>query len=407
MTAQLERRSAVPPSGAARLLATVRDDGRPVSLAEHFDAYGPLPLRPGLIETVEASGLRGRGGAAFPAGQKLRAVAAQRDRPVVVVNAAEGEPASKKDTALLHHVPHLVLDGAAAAATALGARSVILALGVRARAEEDVLARAVVERRDRIRWEVAHVPDAFVAGEETALLAGIAGRPARPSTKPPYPFESGVRGAPTLVQNVETLAHLALIARFGARWFRSAGTQAEPGTALVTLSGAFVRPGVHEIALGTRLSELVASAGGTTEPAGAVLVGGFFGGWTRDLERPLDGANGLGAGVVVALPARACALRESARVAQYLAAETAGQCGPCLNGVRALADGLEQIAFGSGDDRRRDLERFAVEVRGRGACRHPDGAANFVCSTLSVFEAEVEEHLRHGRCSGTDLAILP
>jgi NADH:ubiquinone oxidoreductase subunit F (NADH-binding) len=403
MTAQLERRSVAPPTGVARLLATVRDDGRPVSLAEHLDAYGPLPRRPGLIEAVEASGLRGRGGAAFPAGRKLRAVAAQRGRPVVVVNAAEGEPASKKDKALLAHVPHLVLDGAAAAASALGAGSVIVALGARARVE-DALARAIAERRDRIRWEIAHVPDRFVAGEETALLAGIAGRPAKPSTKPPYPFESGVRGAPTLVQNVETLAHVALVARFGAAWFRSAGTQSEPGTALVTLSGIVSRPGVHEIALGTRLSELLAGAG-TTEAVGAVLVGGFFGGWTRDLDHPLDGGNGLGAGVVVAVPARACALRESARVAQYLAGQTAGQCGPCVNGVRALADGLEQIAFG-GDDSRRDLERWAAEVRGRGACRHPDGAANFVASTLSVFETEVGEHLRHGRCGGTDLRIL-
>lgn len=396
-----------PPEGVARLLAAVRADGRPVSLAEHHATYGPLPLGRELIELVEASRLRGRGGGSFPTGQKLRAVAAQRGRPVVVVNAAEGEPASKKDKALLQHVPHLVLDGAAAAAAALGARSVVIAIGGRARTERAGLARAIAERRDRVRWTLAPVPDGFVVGEETALLAAIAGRAAKPTTKPPYPFESGVGGAPTLVQNVETLAHLALVARFGPEWFRSLGTEAEPGTALVTLSGAVSRPGVYEIELGTRLSELVAEAGGATEPTGAFLVGGYFGGWTRDADRRLTAANGLGAGVVVALPAQACGLRESARVARYLALQSAGQCGPCVHGLGALADGLERLAYGRGGDRGSQLARWASEVAGRGACRHPDGAANFVMSTLSVFEAEVARHLRHGACGGTDRGILP
>jgi NADH:ubiquinone oxidoreductase subunit F (NADH-binding) len=396
-----------PPEGVARLLAAGRADGRPVSLAEHQATYGPLPLGRELIELVEASRLRGRGGGSFPTGQKLRAVAGQRGRPVVVVNAAEGEPASKKDKALLQHVPHLVLDGAAAAAAALGARSVVVAIGGRAPAVRAALTRAIAERRDRVRWTVTPLPDGFVVGEETALLAAVAGRAAKPTTKPPYPFESGVGGAPTLVQNVETLAHLALVARFGPEWFRSLGTEAEPGTALVTLAGAVARPGVYEIELGTRLSELMAEAGGATEPIGAFLVGGYFGGWTRDGDCRLTAANGLGAGVVVALPAQACGLRESARVARYLADQSAGQCGPCVHGLAALADGLERLAHGRGGDRGSQLARWASEVAGRGACRHPDGAANFVTSTLSVFEAEVARHLRHGACGGSDRGILP
>ena len=409
MTAQATRvrPRIAPPDGVARLLAAVRGDGRSVSLAEHHAINGPLPVERDLIELVEASRLRGRGGGSFPTGQKLRAVASQRGRPVVVVNAAEGEPASKKDKALLHHVPHLVLDGAAAAAAVLGADSVVVALGGRARAEHSGLARAIAERRDRLRWRIAPISDAFVAGEETALIAALAGRAAKPTTKPPYPFESGVGGAPTLVQNVETLAHLALIARFGPEWFRSLGTEAEPGTALVTLSGAVARPGVYEIELGTRLSELVAQAGGATEPSEAFLVGGYFGAWTRDADLHLNSANGLGAGVVVALPARSCALRESARVARFLAAESAGQCGPCVHGLQALADGLDRLAHGRAGDRGSQLERWASEVVGRGACRHPDGAANFVTSTLSVFADEVARHVRHGGCGGTDRGILP
>jgi NADH:ubiquinone oxidoreductase subunit F (NADH-binding) len=249
--------------------------------------------------------------------------------------------------------------------------------------------------------------DGFVAGEETALLNALAGRPAKPSVKPPYPFESGLGGAPTLVQNAETLAHVALIARFGAQWFRSCGTTAEPGTALVSVSGAVARPGVYEIELGTQLTALLTQAGGATEQLGAVLVGGYFGGWTRNRAHELTSAAGLGAGVIVAFPRAACGLREGARVARYLADESAGQCGPCVHGLNALASGLEAVARGRGADDRPRLARWAKEVAGRGACHHPDGAARFVQSTLATFEDEVLLHLESGRCSGSDRIVLP
>lgn len=405
MSAAPSRTAVSAPLGAGRLLAALRRDGRPVSLDEHLAHYGRLDLEPDLIALLDASGLRGRGGGGFPTSRKLSAVTETRGRPVIVVNATEGEPASRKDKGLLGQVPHLVLDGAAAAAEALGARQVVVATGRRARAERAVVARALGERRDRIRWRLATVPDGFVAGEETALLNALSGAPAKPSLKPPFPFERGLAGAPTLVQNAETLAHLALIARFGASWFRSLGTDAEPGTALVTLSGAVARAGVYEIELGISVSELIAQAGGATQPLAAFLVGGYFGGWTRDRTLPLTAANGLGAGVVVALPTTSCGLLESARVARYLANESAGQCGPCTHGLAALAAGLEQIASGQGVERDR-LERWARQVTGRGACRHPDGAARFVTSTLSTFQDEISLHVRRGRCSGGDRGIL-
>lgn len=396
------------PEGVARLLAGIRPDNRPVGLREHVALYGPLEESGrDLIAKVTASGLRGRGGGAFPTGEKLAAVAQQRGRPVVVVNATEGEPASKKDRALVRLVPHLVLDGAAAAAAALGADEIVVALGRRAGAERNSLAAALHERRDRIRWRIAAVPDRFVAGEETALLNALAGRAATPSVKPPYPFERGLGGAPTLVQNAETLAHVALIARFGPHWFRSLGTTAEPGTALVTLSGAVGRPGVFEVELGTRTDELVAEAGGVVEPVSAFLVGGYFGGWTRDPSHPLTAHGGLGAGVVVAFPTAACGVRDSARVARYLADESAGQCGPCVHGLAALASGLEEMAHGQARDQRDRLARWAQQVTGRGACRHPDGVARFVSSALDAFADEVTLHLRKGRCSGSDRVVLP
>ena len=333
-------------------------------------------------------------------------MAQQRGRPIVVVNGAEGEPASGKDKVLLRLAPHLVLDGALAAAAAVGAREIVIAVARDARRERSSIAAALAERRDRMRWRVASVPVSFIVGEETALLASLAGRPAKPTLKPPYPFERGLRGAPTLVQNVETLAHLALIARYGPSWFRALGTAAEPGTALVSVSGAVARPGVYEIELGSTLGDLVAQARGAAEPIDAYLVGGYFGAWTREPSLPLTAASGLGAGIVVALPETTCALAETARVARYLATQSAGQCGPCVHGLAALAGGLEQLAHGRGADRAQ-LARWTEEVRGRGACRHPDGAAGFVASSLATFTAETATHLQHGRCRHRDCGILP
>jgi NADH:ubiquinone oxidoreductase subunit F (NADH-binding) len=369
-----------------------------------------------LIELVERSGLRGRGGAGFPTGRKLAAVASQGGRPVVVVNAAEGEPASSKDRMLVRYVPHIILDGAVLAAEAVGARRAIVALGgseleLRALAAAiDARARRRVDRR--VELVLVAVPRRFVAGEETALVRFLNGGPAKPTFTPPRPFERGVGGAPTLVQNAETLAHLALIARFGVEWFRELGTPDEPGSALVSLSGAVTRPGVYEIGLGTPLADLIRRAGGESEPMRAFLVGGYFGGWldSSQVDVPLSDAAlmplgaRLGARAIVALPKEACGLVETARVARYLAAESAGQCGPCVNGLDAIAVGLVRLATGKGDSRD-DLHRWVAAVRGRGACRHPDGAVAFVASALTCFAEEVSLHLRR-QCSATGRAVL-
>jgi NADH:ubiquinone oxidoreductase subunit F (NADH-binding) len=242
----------------------------------------------------------------------------------------------------------------------------------------------------------------------------LEGREPKPAFTPPRPFERGLRGRPTLVQNVETLAHVALVARHGSGWFRALGTPEEPGSALFTVSGAVGRPGVYEAAFGTPLRMLLEQAGGVGGAAGAFLLGGFFGSWIDpltaqgvsmlDADLARAGA-ALGAGAVVVLPAAACGLDQSARVARYLAEESAGQCGPCVNGLAALAGALETLVAGHGDSRL-DARRWLGQVRGRGACRHPDGAARFVESSLQVFADEVELHLR-GRCSGTRGEFIP
>jgi NADH:ubiquinone oxidoreductase subunit F (NADH-binding) len=312
----------------------------------------------------------------------------------VVANGAEGEPASAKDRSLLRVSPHLVLDGVELAAAAVGARDAVVAVS-RAAPE---LAHALAERRSRLRVEVRLVPETFVAGEETALLNALGGGPAKPTTRPPYPFERGLDGRPTLVQNVETLAHLALIARYGADWFAG-------GTCLLTLSGAVRRPGVHEVPLGTTLATALAACGGTSAEVSAYLVGGYFGTWVPAAEAGTLRLTPerVGAGAIVALPASACAVAEVVRVARYLAGESAGQCGPCVHGLGAVASALEP----SRGDRRADALRFTRLVAGRGACRHPDGAARFVESALHVFEHDFARHARNRPCGGADLKVLP
>jgi NADH:ubiquinone oxidoreductase subunit F (NADH-binding) len=320
---------------------------------------------------------------------------------------------SGKDKVLLRYTPHLVLDGAVAAAQALGAREAIVALS---RSDRDGLAAvsaAIHERRHgfdrRVRLRTVIAPDGFVAGEETALIQFLNRGVAKPTFTPPLPFERGVGRAPTLVQNVETLAQLALIARFGPEWFRAVGSWEEPGSALVTISGAVAEPGVYEVAFGTPLRDLVAQAGGITEQVRAFLVGGFFGTWldeheareARLLEADLRARGArLGARAIVVLPASACGICESARALRYLADSSAGQCGPCVHGLDAIAASFERLAASSGRDERQQLSRWMSQVRGRGACRHPDGTTAFAASALKVFAHEADQHLR-GRCAAT------
>lgn len=402
----------VPSGSGPRLLAGWHETGAPADLDEHRRRYGGLPLhrragRPDqLIEKVAAAGLRGRGGAGFPTACKLAAVAAGRHRPLVLANGCEGEPASAKDAALLNLAPHLVLDGAMLAAHALGASEAVVCAhhGVPA------LHRAIIERDDPVPVRVVAVPPRYVASEESALVHFLDTGDARPTTTPPRPSERGVGGRPTLVDNVETLAHLALIARFGADWFRSVGSAELPGTLLVTVAGAVLRPGVYEVPGGTALGAALQCAGGLVEQAQAVLVGGYAGSWLavpEALDAPLTheglrtAGSALGVAVLLALPAAACGLAQTAHLLRYLAAESAGQCGPCTFGLPAIATDLADLVVGRGGHAvlERLTRRLGVIPR-RGACAHPDGAVRLAAGALRVFAADLNEHL-HGRsCSG-------
>jgi NADH:ubiquinone oxidoreductase subunit F (NADH-binding) len=230
----------------------------PAVLAGHTARYGPppsvlgRPQRDALIAEVNRAGLTGRGGAGFPTARKLAAVAAGH-APVVVANGTEGEPASEKDRVLMAFSPHLVLDGAVLAAEITDAAKAVIVVH---RDVREILGQAVAERArarlDRVRLEVRTAADRFVAGQASAVVQWVQRGVPAPTATPPRLAQRGLRGAPTLVQNVETLAHLALIARYGASWFRSVGTSAEPGSMLVTVLGAVREPGVREVAIGTR-----------------------------------------------------------------------------------------------------------------------------------------------------------
>jgi len=395
--------------GLPRLLAGL-EPGVAMSLATHTRTHGPLPDVPAhqLIEEVERSGLRGRGGADFPTARKLRAVAERRRVGPVIVNGSETEPASAKDRLLLARLPHLVLDGAVLAARAIGSRQVIVKVGSNAVDAGHALQAAVAARdRDGVSFELVAGPEGYVAGEESAVVHYLNGGPELPTFVPPRPFERGYRGRPTLIQNPETLAQLALVARFGSNWYRELGTVADPGSALVTITGAVRAPGVYELAFGTAMRDLLDAAGGPAEPLQALLVGGYFGTWMeasqagslRLAREDLRSVGcSLGSGVLIALGESACGLHESARVISYLADQSAGQCGPCVYGLRSIADSVGALAAGIAhiSERERVL-RWTSEVRGRGACHHPDGAVRFVESALSVFEQDIEWH-RGGRC---------
>ncbi|MFC4907750.1 ferredoxin [Actinomadura gamaensis] len=395
-----------------------------LDLDRHQAVHGRLAT-PGLDEVsrlAEQVDLRGRGGAGFPFARKLAAVAARLDRggdplpeerrgrrvpaedAVVVVNGAEGEPGSAKDRVLLTRAPHLVLDGAQIAAAALGTERVVVAV------EDDGAARsvraAIAERRLPAR--VVRLAERFVSGESGAVIRAVnGGTPIPPGVKV-RASDAGVDGCPTLLSNTETFAQLAVLTSLGPDLYAAVGTPDEPGTTLLTVGGTRV----IEAPLGTRLADVLASC--DTPADQAVLVGGYHGQWlgpervaraglSRRGMRAVGGT--VGAGIILPLPDGTCPLGEVTRIASYLAAQSAGQCGPCRLGLPDVVRALNALADGGGSVD--DVRRAAGIGRGRGACSHPDGTARFVLSALEAFEADVETHRWGGSCGRPTFGVLP
>jgi NADH:ubiquinone oxidoreductase subunit F (NADH-binding)/ferredoxin len=404
--------------GRPRLLAGL-DRMQRLDLRSHQSVHGGVrPLSAAqIVGLAEQIGLTGRGGAGFPFARKMRAVienARKKSLPtVVVVNATEGEPASWKDKVLLTRAPHLILDGAGLAAHALGAQDIVIGIaddGVGAQS----LMQALSERRMPAPTSVVTLPHRFISGEGGALVRGINGELPIPPGRKVRAAEIGVRGLPTLLSNAETYSQLAIAARVGPHGYRQFGLEREPGTVLLTIGGSAEYPSVVEAPTGTRLADVLELC--RAEVGEGVLVGGYHGKWlsaeaatmaTIDRGGMKDAGGTLGAGIILPLGRGTCPIGEATRVVQYLAGESAGQCGPCRLGLPDVARAMAALTDGSGGSGALDLIRTASgAVKGRGACSHPDGTARFALSALESFTGDVEKHILHDGCGQPVRGIL-
>ena len=391
-----------------RLLRKGAESAENLAAYRASGGYQRLDDVDGLLGQVDLSGVLGRGGAAFPLAVKLKTVRDNGRRvggAVVVANGEEGEPASIKDRWLLRNRPHLVLDGLRLAARMASAGRAHVYVSDRSAAEAVQTALAAVDEDvlDGLSIAVMTVEPGYVAGEETAAVRALNGGPAKPTDKPPRPFEEGVGGLPTMVSNVETLALIPFIARQGAEAFRQQGTSTSPGTFLATVTGADRPPALYELPHGVAFAELLEFHGVPADQVRGVLMGGYFAGLlnrdvldiTLDHEslRRLD--SGLGCGAVTILTDD-CPVAVAASVMAYFDRENAGQCGSCFNGTAAMSAVTEALRDGvaTGEDLAR-LERWSVVLRGRGACATLDAATNVAASLLSAFPQVVDRHLNN------------
>ena len=380
--------------GAPRLLAGLDHGLHRLDHRAHYAIHGPQPAvdLPRLLGMLDGVALAGRGGAGFPLAAKIRALPVGTRREVVI-NGCESEPASVKDRLLLRFTPHLVLDGALSLAASLGAHRVTLA--VHDSLSADSVRAAIAERSDARIVRIHRVPGGFVSGEARAVMRSIRGGPAIP---PGRRIHASSYGA--ILGNVETFAQLAVLLRLGPQRYGATGSLAEPGSTLLSLGGAVSRSGVVEVPLGIPLGVLLEAS--HAAPAQAVVVGGYHGSWLpADPELRLSRAGvtqaggSFGAGVVLVLDHETCGLGELLGVTDWLAAESAKQCGPCVFGLPALARDVRAIWSGDRNGLAQGL-RHADLVDGRGACRHPEGAARFVRSGLNALSDDIAAHLRGG-----------
>ena len=417
-------------STAPRLLVGATE-GQRVSYEHHLALHGPISLpnrkqsghwREDLLEQIDLAGLTGRGGGGFPTATKLKAYAQGHRRHTMVINVMEGEPAAQKDSVLACFTPHLVLDGAELLATLVHSPSVTIAVARDNPAAFESLSAAITERRSRrkggVEFTVVAPPGRYIAGEESALAHWLDGGMSMPTFRETKPARLPVRGRGAVIDNAETAANVALIARHGGSWFADGGVKGCSGTTLVTISGTVDDPGVFEVPLGTPLSQVVALARPKGQIAG-LLLGGYGGTFVPPaaLDAPYSPAGikpyggNIGAGIIVVIGAEVCGIAEAARITRWMANESAGQCGPCVFGLPALATELEHLASGTRTPGlEASLKSHLSVIDGRGACAHPDGVVRMVRSALSVFADDANAHLHGHRCSGASaktIMVLP
>jgi NADH:ubiquinone oxidoreductase subunit F (NADH-binding) len=366
---------------------------------------------PRLVAEIREAGLTGRGGASFPLWRKLEAALDSGRKRELVVNAAEGEPASAKDSSLIAAAPHLVLDGAQIMAEALDVRTVHLAVPGERPSVIEAVQRAVDERWERshdLRFEIHPTTSGFVGGQSHAVLELLSGRENLPVTARQPAAVAGLRGRPTLLSNAETLAQLAALCAVGPHDYAAISLSGEPGTRLLSVAADGPGGVVIEVPHGEQLMTVLQLCG--YEPGVPVLIGGYHGTWlsaeqawytTISPAHLREFGAGLGAGVILPMLPGDCPISYTSQIVSYLAGQRAQRCGPCTNGLPTLADTVERLAYPEGSRQTgalvARLRQLCTLVSFRGACAHPDGTARLVSSMLETFEEEVRAHL-HGAC---------
>ncbi len=371
-------------------LGLAQPDG---SLAEYerrggLSALRDLPSPERVVSELGASGLVGYGGAGFPAQRKWAAVLEQRKPRVVIVNADEGEPGTIKDRYILELRPHLLLEGMLIAARVVEAERVIVYIReeyalARTRLQEVLAEARAAGLLEGLTVEVVSGAGSYVCGEETALLESLEGRRGMPRLRPPFPAQAGYLGLPTLVHNVETLAHVPAILRHGGRWFASLGVRGATGVRLWSVSGAVARPGCYEAPNGITLRELIdRHAGGATAEIGAVVPGGAASGVLPPaaLDVPLtreglaEWGCGVGSAGVQVFPAGYPILRLVRETMRFFAEESCQKCTPCRIGTRALGHVLAELEEGRQVMSRDRLEEWLVAMERGSICGLGQGA---------------------------------
>ncbi len=374
-----------------------------------------------LIALVKASGLRGRGGAGFPAGVKWGFMPQEPVTKYVCVNTDEGEPGTFKDRLLVEHDPHSIIEGVIIAAYAVGANRAFVYirgeffLGVKRwiKAIDDAyaygfLGQNILGSGFDLDLSVHRGAGAYICGEETALINSLEGRRGEPRMKPPYPAQIGLWNEPTLVHNVETLANVPHIVNRGAEWFRSIGTEKSTGPKLFCISGHVRRPGNYELPLGTPLRTIIEEcAGGMrgNRPLKAVIPGGASTPMLTPqmLDTPMDfeslaeAGSMLGTGAIIVIEEGTCMVEVARRLTDFFAHESCGQCTPCRVGTQRLKEVLTRIVRGQGKPGDLDLlEEICAGIVGNTLCPMGEMAVNPVLSSLEHFRGEYEQYIRGG-----------
>ena len=377
-----------------------------------------------VIDEVLRSGLRGRGGAGFPAGKKWEFAAAQKsDVKYLICNADEGDPGAFMNRRVLEGDPHAVLEGMVIAGYAIGAHQGYiyvraeypiavrtLKIAIRQAREFGFLGKDILGSGHDFDVELRIGAGAFVCGEETALMASIEGRRGEPRPRPPFPAVAGLWGKPTIINNVETLANIRNIILRGADWFRTIGTERSTGTKTFTLAGDVLRTGLIEVPLGISLREVVYDVAGGIKDGRkfkAIQTGGPMGGCIPEhlLDTPLDyeplGALGsiMGSGGLVVMDDTTCMVDIARFFMDFTQDESCGKCVPCRIGTRRILEILQRICAGDGEDGDIErLERLSQFVVAGSLCGLGQGAPNPVVTTIRHFRHEYETHIYEKRC---------